>query len=129
MWISQTKRYDLNLNHLNILFQVNDEETNVTDIWIAVTDFTYKDDVSYYGHEIFSILDLITDLLERQTKEMYAVETVGREQLILQISSSNYGTNTTNNLLSNDAQWAQLENVCIVEFYVNYYKFSKYAVL
>jgi len=99
-------RYDLNVNYF---MQVNDDEKNVTDIWISVTDFTSREDVSYYGHEIFNILDLITALLERQTKEMNG--TVGKDELLLQIDSSNYGTDTTNNLISNDAQWAQLDNV------------------
>jgi len=90
---------------------VDDPNADVTDIWISVTDFTSKEDVSYYGHEIFNILDLITDLLDKQQKQMNG--TVGKDELSLQIDSSKYGTDTTNNLISNDAQWGQLDNVCI----------------
>jgi len=81
-----------------------------------VTEFTSRENVPYYGHEIFSILDLITTLLDRQQTEMN--ETVGIDKLVLQIDSSYYGTNTTNNLISNDAQWAQLDNVCTLNFFL-----------
>ena len=91
--------------------QVDDPNADVTDIWISVTDFTSQEEVSYYGHEIFSILDLITDLLDKQQKQMNG--TVGVDDLSLQIESSKYGTDTTNNLISNDAQWDQLDDVCV----------------
>jgi len=83
---------------------------------MAVTEFTSRENVPYYGHEILNILDLITTLLDRQQNEMN--ETVGIDQLVLQIDSSYYGTHTTNNLISNDAQWAQLENVCMLKLYL-----------
>jgi len=92
--------------------QVNDDDADVTDIWISVTDFTSQEDVSYYGHEIFSILDLITELLDKQQQQMDN-GMVGINDLLLQIDSSKYGTDTTNNLISNDAQWDQLDDVCV----------------
>ena len=89
--------------------QVKDENPNISEIWISLTDFTSRENVSYFGHEIFPILDLMADLLDIQQREMNG--TVGREQLSLEIASSFYATNTTNNLISNDDQWAQLKNV------------------
>ncbi len=84
----------------------------MTELWISVTNFTSRENVSYYGHEIFTILNLATDLLNRQQSETN--DTVESDELILEINSSSYATSTMNNLISNENQWNQLTNVCMI---------------
>ncbi len=105
--------YKLSILKCNNALQASHAESNVTEIWMNVTDFTSRENVSYYGHEIFTILDLMIDLLDKQRREMNN-GTVGRVQLSSEIITSYYATNTTNNLISNDDQWAQLNDVSIL---------------
>lgn len=110
--MESVKHNYLKICHLPSIYdalQVKDENPNISEIWISLTDFTSRESVPYYGHEISTILDLMAGLLAKQQREMNG--TVGREQLSLEITSSFYATNTTNNLISNDDQWAQLNNV------------------
>ena len=86
-------------------------ETKVMDIWIKISNFTSIAD-AYFGHEIFNILDLVTQLLDRQESEMLD-DGVDRNSLLLQINASLFGTKTMDNLISNDNQWLQLIDVYI----------------
>ena len=80
------------------------------DIWIKMSNFTSKAD-AYFGHEIFDIVDLVTQLLNRQESEMLLAGGVDMDYLPLQINASLFGTETMDNLISNDAQWLQLIDV------------------
>ena len=88
-----------------------DNETEVLDIWIEISNFTSRPD-AYFGHEIFDIANLVTELLKRQESEMLQDNGVEMKYLPLQINASRFGTETIDNLISNDAQWLQLIDVC-----------------
>jgi len=90
---------------------VIDNETEVLDIWIKISNFTSKAD-AYFGHEIFDISDLVTQLLNRQESEILD-DGVDKNSLLLQINASLFGTETMDNLISNDNQWLQLIDVCL----------------
>jgi len=85
-----------------------DNETEVLDIWIKMSNFTSKAD-AYFGHEIFDISDLVTQLLDRQESEI--LDDGVENSLLLQINASLFGTETMDNLISNDNQWIQLIDV------------------
>ena len=87
-----------------------DDETEVLDIWIKISNFTSKAD-AYFGHEIFDISDLVTQLLDRQESEI--LDDGVENSLLLQINASLFGTETMDNLISNDNQWLQLIDVCL----------------
>jgi len=89
---------------------VIDDETEVLDIWIKISNFTSKAD-AYFGHEIFDISDLVTQLLDRQESEI--LDDGVENSLLLQINASLFGTETMDNLISNDNQWLQLIDVCL----------------
>jgi len=86
-----------------------DNETEVMDIWIKISNFTSRTD-AYFGHEIFDILDLVTQLLNRQESEMLDGG-VDKNYFLLQINASLFGTEIMDNLISNDNQWLQLIDV------------------
>lgn len=89
-----------------------DNRTEVTDIWMNVTSLTAQAN-GYFGQEIFNILDIITLLLDRQQSEITNNRTNRALQsfLPLQISTTVYGAETMDNLISNDYQWGQLQQV------------------
>ena len=77
------------------------------DVWKSLRDFTAPPD-KYFGHEITEILELVTDLLNRQDFEMnYGF--FGNVQF--QINSTKYGAEIIDNLISHYFQWDQLANV------------------
>ena len=94
---------------LIFLNKAEDNTTDVTDVWVSISDFTSGDSL-YYGHEIFDILDLVTTLLDRQEMEMNSTADEA-SYLRLQINASFYGAEKMDNLISNDVQWDQLINV------------------
>ena len=91
--------------------KVNNGTANVTEIWMAIANFTSQED-KYYGQEIFEILvGVVTALLDRMQREMTGAKPI--EYLTIQINSSYYATATMDHLITNDIQWDQLINVCI----------------
>ncbi len=92
-----------------------DIETDVMEIWINISKFTSKLD-AYYGHEISEILDLVTNLLDRQESEILNntiphIRDDEKSFLDFQIHTTVLGTKIMDNLISNDVQWDQLINV------------------
>lgn len=77
-------------------------------------DFTSSND-TYFGHEIGSILNIVTDLLNRQDEQMGATE----NHLEFQINTTQIGTFIIHNLVSHDIQWDQITQVKIL--YVKYF--------
>lgn len=85
------------------------------DIWINISKFTSDLD-AYYGHEISEILDLVTNLLDRQESEILnnTILHIRNEEKIylsFQINTTVLGTKIMDNLISNNVQWDQLINV------------------
>jgi len=80
---------------------------------MAIANFTSQED-KYYGQEIFEILiGVVTALLDRMQREMDgATEPI--EYLKIQIDSSYYAAATMDHLITNDIQWDQLINVCVL---------------
>ena len=88
-----------------------DNRTEVTDIWINISSLTSQAD-GYFGQEIFNILDIVTLLLDRQQSEIKNNRTRALKSFLpLQISTTVYGAETMDNLISNDYQWGQLQQV------------------
>lgn len=92
-----------------------DRETDVMEIWTNISKFTSKLD-AYYGHEITEILDLVTNLLDRQESEienntLLHIRDEEKSYLAFQINTTVLGTKIMDNLISNYVQWDQLINV------------------
>ena len=75
-------------------------------IWMSIDDFTFPDD-KYFGHEIDDILDLVTDLMDRQDQELASAE----DHLEFQINTTQLGTEIVDHLVTHDVQWDQLNQV------------------
>lgn len=84
----------------------------MTEIWIQIEEFT--ESKLYYGQEIFLILiDAVEGLLNRMQREIDEAENPDYNHFLeVQISSSLYATQSMDHLVTNDAQWDQLINVC-----------------
>lgn len=76
--------------------------------WIALCNFTKPDD-KYFGHEIHTVLSLVTQLLNRQDWELNANET--DNNLPFQVQTTQIGSEIIDNVVSHDAQWYQIDQV------------------
>ena len=94
--------------------QLANDDNELHVVWVRLHDFTAPND-TYFGHEIDSVLELVTQLLDRQDEQM--VNTTNRLQF--QINTTYTGVGIFDNLVSHDIQWDQLGQVRIYIFEVN----------
>lgn len=87
-------------------FQVANNDTQLADVWDELYNFTEPDD-KYFGHEITAIIQLVTQILDRQDWETNNT----LNQLEFQLNSTASGAKIMNNLLSHDTQWFQINQV------------------
>lgn len=88
--------------------QVANNDTELEVLWEELYNFTGPND-NYFGHEIVTILDLVTRTLDRQDWELSGSEI----HLEFQLNSTETAAQIVNNLLSHDVQWYQINQVYI----------------
>lgn len=86
--------------------QVTNDSVPLVSIWDKLVEFTKPCD-GYYGHEIDSVLDLIVQLLDRQSNA------TASNDLTSQINTTRVGTRIINDLVAHSFQWDQLIQVSI----------------
>jgi len=92
----------------DIANSVASNDTELITLWVSLSNFTKPED-KYFGHEIHTVLSLVTQLLNRQEWELDSNETV--DHLPFQIETTQIGTEVIDNLVSHDAQWNQIDQV------------------
>lgn len=75
-------------------------------MWVTIDEFTFPED-KYFGHEIDDILDLVTQLMDRQDEDLATLE----DHLEFQINTTKLATEIIDHLITHDVQWDQLSQV------------------
>ena len=83
-------------------------------------NYIKRKETSYFGEEIFDVLDAVNDLLDRQEDEMNnsKMRADSKSYLEMQINSSSYGAEILDCLIENKAQWDELAFVICFCIYI-----------
>jgi len=86
--------------------QVNDTAYGVAELWPQLDQVTRRND-SYFGHEIPILLDVMEQLLERQSHEFQDAD----DGLLQHVRAKQTATLVVANIVTNRPQWKQLKQV------------------
>lgn len=82
----------------------------MSEILSNLTSLTFNS--TYFGRDIFDILDFIDDMLDRQESEINSPGTRGNNNRFdILMNASKFGAEIVDNLISSHHQWDQLKIV------------------